>query len=71
MIDKLKGAWRSWTIHFNLYMAALLEGLPLLKDSFTELQPYIPANLFQIGMTVLIIGNVALRFKTTTCLSAK
>jgi hypothetical protein len=71
MKDKLRGAWRSWTIHFNLWMAALIEGLPLAKQSFPELQPYVPTNVFECGMIVLIVGNMLLRFKTNTCLSAK
>jgi hypothetical protein len=71
MLDKLKGALRSWTVHFNLYVAAIIEGLPLIKDTFPELQPYVPANVFQIGMTVLIVGNLILRFKTKVALEAK
>lgn len=71
MIDKLRGAWRSWTIHFNVWLAIVIEFLPMAKDSFPELQPYVPANLFQYGMAVLIIGNLILRFKTNTSLEAK
>lgn len=71
MLDKLRGAWRSWTIHFNFWTAVIIECLPMAKDSFPELQPYIPANLFQYGMAALIVGNLVLRFKTTSCLSCK
>jgi hypothetical protein len=70
-MKKLRGAWRSWTIHFNVYMAALIEGVPVAKDSFPELQPYIPAHLFQYGMTALVIGNLILRFRTSTALEHK
>lgn len=71
MKNKLRGALRSWTIHFNVVVAILIEGLPMAKDSFPELQPYVPANLYQTGMLVLIVGNMLLRFKTKTCLSAR
>lgn len=71
MKDKLLGALRSWTIHFNLWMAALIELLPLAKDSFPELQPYLPSNLFQTGMLVLIAGNMMLRFRTKCALESK
>lgn len=71
MIDKLKGAWRSWTIHFNVWCGMLIGGLPLAQDSFPQLQPYIPADLFQKAMVVLIVGNLLLRFKTTADLAHK
>lgn len=71
MIDKLKGAWRSWTIHFNAWMGVVLGGLPMAQDSFPQLQPYIPANLFQYGMAALIVGNLLLRFKTNSDLAHK
>lgn len=71
MKDKLKGAWRSWTIHFNLWIAVLIEGLPMMQESFPQLQPYVPANLFQWGMGALIIGNMMLRFRTKCALESK
>jgi hypothetical protein len=71
MIDHIKGAWRSWTIHFNLWMGTLLGALPLAQESFPQLQPYVPANLFQYGMAALIVGNFLLRFKTTGSLADK
>lgn len=71
MIDKLNGAWRSWTIHFNVWCGALVSGLPLAQDNFPQLQPYIPAHLFQYGMAALIVGNMVLRFKTNCDLAHK
>jgi hypothetical protein len=71
MLDHFKGALKSWTIHFNLYMAALIEGLPLAKDGFPDLAPYLPDDIFKTGMMLLVVGNLLLRFKTKTCLSVK
>jgi hypothetical protein len=71
MQSKLRGALRSWTIHFNLWLAVLIELLPMAKDRFPELQPFLPANLFQVGMLVLIVGNMLLRFRTKVALEAK
>lgn len=71
MIDHLKGAWRSWVIRFNMAVGALASVLPMAQDSFPQLQPYIPANVFQYAMAALIIGNMLLRFKTSGSLADK
>lgn len=71
MLDKLRGALRSWTIHFNLWVALLTELLPMAGDSFPQMQPYLPANVFQAGMLILIVGNILLRFRTKIALEAK
>lgn len=71
MIDKLKGAFRSWTIHFNIWVMAAIEALPMLQDAFPQLQPYIPANLYQSGLALLVVGNLLLRFRTSTSLAHK
>lgn len=71
MLNALKGAWRSWTIHFNVWVGTLFGALPLAQETFPQLGPYIPANVFQYGMVVLIIGNFLLRFKTSGRLSDK
>lgn len=71
MMDKIKGAWRSMTIWFNGVAAVVIPGLPMLQDSFPQLQPYIPDHLYQYALCLLIVANIALRFKTTTDLAAK
>lgn len=69
--EKIQGSIKSWTIWFNSVVAAASLALPMLQDSFPQLQPYISANAFKYGMTLLIVGNILLRFKTTVSLSQK
>lgn len=71
MIDKLKGALRSFTVWFN---GMLLLGLPVfeaLKQSLPDLQTYLPDNVYKTVGVVVVLGNIALRFRTTTDLAAK
>jgi hypothetical protein len=71
MWEKIKNAWKSWTIWFNSSVAGVSLALPMLQDSFPQLQPYIPVDTFKYVMAALIIGNIFLRFKTTTSLAQK
>lgn len=71
MIEKLKGTWRSWTIWFNGLMAVVIPGLPMLQDSFPQLQPFIPGNLYQYLGGVIVAANIVLRFKTNKSLADK
>lgn len=71
MMDKLKGAWRSMTIWFNSAAAVVVPGLPMLRDEFPQLQPYIPDHLYQYALGLIIVANIALRFKTNVDLAAK
>lgn len=62
--DKLKGAWNSSTIWFNT------TGIVLLSVAMAE--PLVAQWLLDNGfMWVLAVGNVVLRFKTTTDLAGK
>ena len=71
MIEKIKGAWRSWVIWTNGIAGTLVVLLPVAQDSFPQLQQYIPANVYQWGMAIVIAANIILRFKTTMDLSEK
>lgn len=68
---KLAGAWKSWTVWFNGIVLIVVPLLPVLADNLPQFQPYIPANLFKYAMLAVLVGNVALRFKTTTGLEQK
>lgn len=70
-IAKLKNAWRSKTIWFNALMVALPSLLDQLSGVMPNLQPYMPANVFQAVTVSLIVGNVLLRFITRLPLEAK
>lgn len=67
----MKGSLRSWTMHFNAYLGLAWAALPSLQDQFPTLQPYLPAKPYQVGMAIVIIGNVLLRIKTQTSLADK
>jgi hypothetical protein len=71
MWQKIKGAVKSWTIWFNGVASAIVAGLPMLQDSFPQLQPYIPANFYKWAMFVIIAVNLVLRFKTNKPLEQK
>lgn len=68
---KIEGMWKSLTIWFNGLMAIVIPGLPMLKDSFPDLQPYLPAHLYQWIIGLLIVANILLRFRTTKSLADK
>jgi hypothetical protein len=70
-LDKLKGALRSLTVWFNGVAMAALAGLPMLQDMLPQLQPYVPPGIYQHGMLVVIVGNILLRFRTSTPLDQK
>ncbi len=64
-------AHKSLTIWFNGIIGMLIVALPTAQDSFPALQEYIPENLYHYGMGLLIVGNMLLRFRTSTRLAAK
>lgn len=68
-MNKLKNAWKSFTIWFNGIMAALVGILPMLQDSLPSIQQYVP-DIKWLAVLV-ILGNVILRFKTNNSLSDK
>lgn len=71
MLDKLKNAWKSWTIWVNGLAASIMVILPVAQDSVPQLQAYIPDHVYKIAMGVIVALNIALRFKTTTDLANK
>lgn len=70
-LGKLRGLRRSATIWFNSVFASVVLALPLLQDTFTQLQPYLPDNIYKVLAVVVIVGNLALRFKTVSDLADK
>lgn len=69
MIAKLRGALKSLTIWFNAAAAAVLGILPMLQDALPAIQQYVPD--IRWAAVVVIVGNLALRFKTSTALQDK
>ena len=70
-IQRLKKSWLSLTIWVNTLAASLWLFLPELQMTFPQLQAYVPEHIYKYGMAILIIANIALRFKTTQDLTAK
>lgn len=70
-LGKLRGLKKSLTIWFNSVFAGVVLALPLLHDTFTQLQPYLPDNIYKVLAVVVIVGNLALRFKTVSDLADK
>lgn len=76
--DAIKAAYKdiralhkSWTIWFNGVGLTLIELLPYLAETFPELEAYVSPEFYKQATTVLIIGNILLRFKTRTTLREK
>lgn len=71
----LARAHKSWTMRFNVVMGTALHYLPdgirYAHDSLGELKDYTPATFYTAFATVIVIGNILLRFKTNTGLSEK
>ena len=71
MLDKLKGCYKSVTIWFNGLALSFLSLFELFHDSLPELSQYVPDSLYKkIGLAV-VLGNIALRFKTSKALQDK
>jgi hypothetical protein len=64
---KLKPWYKSKTIWFNIIVA----GLTALEASFSMLQPNIPVSVYGVLLTVLTVGNAALRIISTSTITFK
>jgi hypothetical protein len=63
-MDKLKNAWKSWTIHFNMWMGVLLAFIPYGAANIQAMQMYFDHEVYKWLSGILIGGNLLLRFKT-------
>lgn len=70
-MDAIKGMWKSWTVWFNGVVVALITLLPMLQDTLPQLAPYVSAEVYKSATLVIVLVNLALRFKTSTSLAAK
>lgn len=77
-MKKLKGALRSVTIRFNMALATIagmveiaIQNMPFIQTNLPQFVDYLSPETFKILTGVLLVGNMILRFKTTTCLSDK
>jgi hypothetical protein len=71
VMGDIKQIHRSMTIWFNALCGSILLFMPDAVANFPQIQPYIPDAVFKHGMAVLIVGNMLLRFKTSSALRDK
>jgi hypothetical protein len=67
----LKGMHKSLTIWFNTLLLAGLPAFELMHDYMPELQSYLPDNVYKWMGIVVVVGNIALRMRTTKPLAEK
>lgn len=67
----VKGLWRSWTVWFAGVLAAAPIWLPMLKDNFEVLAPFIPVGKQQLVIQIIALCVFVLRLKTTTSVAQK
>jgi hypothetical protein len=64
-------AHKSLTIWFNGLVGMAVMALPFAQDNMPQLQDYLPADVYHYAMGAVIVGNILLRFKTTSSLAEK
>lgn len=68
---RLRGAWHSATIRFNILIGGAILLLPEAQEAAPALQEYLPPELYQWVMGTLVAGNILLRFKTALDLAER
>lgn len=66
-----RGVKRSLTIWFNALLLAALPVFEITHSYLPELQAYLPDNVYKWMGIFVVVGNIALRFKTTKPLKEK
>jgi len=76
--DKLNGlvadilnGWKSLTLWVNGVVLALIPIVQYAQEVFPQLQAYISPEFYKQAMVVLLVTNLALRFKTNSALRDK
>lgn len=68
---KLNGLKRSWTIWLNSALLALFPVLMYAQEVLPQLQMYLSETTYKSVGLIVVILNIALRFRTDKCLSEK
>jgi len=71
ILADLRRAHVSATVWVNGLALTALEALPFLKENFPELQDYVSPDFYRQAMTVIVVANIILRFKTNSALRNK
>ena len=69
--QRLANVHKSLTCWFNGLIGSAVVMLPMAQENLPQLQDYVDASMYKTAMGVLIVGNIILRFKTTTDLAHK
>jgi hypothetical protein len=67
----IRGCKKSWTIWFNTLLLTLIPVFDYAQSQFQQLQPYMNEDTFKLLGLVILVGNIVLRFKTTSSLGEK
>ena len=67
----IKGAWKSLTVRFGGLLMILPDALPMIKDQWPTIAPFIPDALESRVMNVIALGILLLRVRTTKSLADK
>lgn len=70
-LDKLRGSLRSATVWINSGLLAMLPFYEDIKGSMTELQPYLPDNIYKWMGVAVVVLNIVMRFRTRVPLEHK
>lgn len=70
-MEDVKVFWKSLTIWFNSIVATLPVVLQELQDQLPAMKGYLPDNLYSWMFVGVVVGNVLLRFKTSTGVKLK
>lgn len=71
MKESLQGALKSATVWFNTVVLAAIPALEYAKEVLPDIQLYLGADSYKLAGLVILIANIALRFKTTKPLAEK
>ena len=66
-----RGVRKSLTIWFNTLLLAALPVFEIAHSYLPELQTYLPDNVYKWMGIIVVVGNIALRFRTTKPLKEK
>lgn len=70
-MDKIKGMYKSLTIWVNGIFLALFPLIGIIKESLPDLGQYLAPGVFKWVGLVVVVMNIALRFKTNKSLADK
>lgn len=67
----LFGAWRSWTVRFNISVSLLIAALPDIQANLPSAAQYIPSDIYKLLSLAVLLANILLRAKTSKALGER